>query len=77
MCFLDEEEQVDVRALVNIHRLMERISIVHSKKLEGSEDLGFGLSPDLNVQIFNNELDEWRRITPDSVRNLRTSFTTI
>jgi hypothetical protein len=63
----------DIYALVRLQNLTERIGEAHSKPPETSERSDDPLWDEMNIQKFLGELDEWRRLAPNSIRNLRTS----
>jgi len=73
--FLEEELESQVKAVVNLQRLLERITVFHQHRHAEPENPSYKLSAELNAQIFDNELEEWRRVTPTSVRNLRAYLT--
>jgi hypothetical protein len=59
----------EVHALVKLLHLMERIINVCRAK----ETASFNPQSDMNIQMFLNELHEWRTVTPPDVKNMRTS----
>jgi hypothetical protein len=59
----------EIYALVKLLHLIERIAGVQRMKATGS----FDLTNDMNIQIFMNELQEWRASTSIEIRNRRTS----
>ena len=68
---MDDERLTPVYSLVKLQRLNERISELHKNK-ELTEDPHLNsLNAELNVQIFMNELQEWRGSIPDEMSTLR------
>lgn len=62
----------DIISLVKLQHLTERIGQVHmSKQPEMSEYQDSSLVAEMNIQLFLNELDEWRTNTSDEIKNLR------
>lgn len=57
----------EINALVKLQYLTERIADLHKSK----ETVSFDLTSDMNIQIFLNELQEWRARTPAKIRSLR------
>jgi hypothetical protein len=62
----------DITSLVKLQHLTERIGEVHnSKPPEPTEYQDNFLISEMNIQLFLNELDEWRTNTSDEIKNLR------
>ena len=59
----------EIYALVKLLHLIERIAGMQRMNSSGL----FDLANDMNIQMFMNELQEWRAATPVEIRNLRTS----
>jgi hypothetical protein len=58
----------EIYSLVRLQHLAERIAQLYKSKA----DTPFDVTSDLNIQIFLNEIQEWRARTPPEIRNLRT-----
>lgn len=58
----------EIYSLVRLQHLEERITHLYRSKARTP----FDVTSDLNIQIFLNELQEWRARTPLEIRNLRT-----
>lgn len=71
--FLGDEMQTEVAALIGIQRLLENIIVFHKNQTENPEDPMYNVSPDLNIQIFLDNLENWRKTTPLKIRSLRSS----
>lgn len=65
------EPSSEVYSLVKIQRLAERIAETHAMKEPTGDPEMDALTAEVNVQMYQNELQEWRNTTPDSIRNLR------
>lgn len=63
---LQDECPEDAFALVKILNLIERIS-----NLTRPKDGSFNPKSEMNVQMFTNELLDWRATTSPEIRNLR------
>jgi hypothetical protein len=70
-----QESSAEISSLIKLRRLSERIVEAHSSE-EPQEDTQMeALNSEVNIQIFQYELQEWRNSTPMLIRNLRTSLT--
>lgn len=58
----------EIISLVRLLHLIERISNLHRSK----KDVSYDSTADMKIQIFLNELQEWRARIPDGIRNSRT-----
>jgi hypothetical protein len=72
---MEKERPAPVHSLVKLQRLNERISELHNNKQLTEDPHLDSLNAELNVQIFMNELQEWRGSIPDEVSNLRMYIT--
>lgn len=69
---LNNEDASEIVALVNLQRLAEKISAFHrGKDLETND----AVTAEMNAQIFQSELENWKNYTPVAVKSLRMSFT--
>ena len=63
----------DITSLAKLQHFMEKIIQFHmSKQYDANEFQDNSLAAEMNIQLSLSELDEWRRNTPDGVRNLCT-----
>lgn len=69
LSLLQHDNSDEIYSLVKLTHLMERIDGAHKMK----EKASYNLAADMNIQIFLNELQEWRATTATEVRNMRTS----
>jgi hypothetical protein len=68
---LQEESSAEVSSLVKLQRLAERIAEVHqSFELKGDPQME-ALNAEVNIQMFQHEVQEWQKSVPTHVRNLR------
>jgi hypothetical protein len=70
---LQTEASNEVTSLVKLQRLAERIAELHTTKQPVYEPHMNSLTAEMNIQIFSNEVHEWRRATPEETKNLRMS----
>ena len=68
---LQDEAQEEVTALITLQRLAEKISVFHRGRKIDAHDPNHSLAAEMNVQAYQNELDQWRLSTKDQVRHLR------
>ena len=73
---MDEELLAPVYSMVRLRRLNEKITELHASKQLSDDPHLDSLNAELNVQIFTNELQQWRDSIPDEIRSLRTYPTT-
>ena len=69
---LQEEAQEEVTALITLQRLTDKINVFHREKSIDAHDPNHSITAEMNVQMFQSELDQWKLSTRDRVRNLRT-----
>ncbi len=67
---------MEITSLLTLHRLAQRIADVHST-FEPNEHPPMdpemeALNAEVNIQMFQHEIQEWRKSVPMSIRNLRT-----
>ncbi|RDL30129.1 uncharacterized protein BP5553_10407 [Venustampulla echinocandica] len=65
-----DENTAVVYSLIKLQRLTERISEVYETKTWAADPHTGAFHAELNIQIFLNELQEWRNSTSDEIRNL-------
>jgi len=68
---LRDETQEEVIVLIALQRLTEKIASFYWGKKIDPQDPNHSLSAEMNVQLFQSELDRWRLNTPEQIRNLR------
>jgi hypothetical protein len=69
---LKNESSAEISSLITLHYLLLRIADVHSS-YEPTEDLQMEtLKAEVNIQMFQHEIQEWRTSVPMSIRNMRT-----
>jgi hypothetical protein len=68
---LQTKASKEVSSLVKLQRLAERIAELHTIKQPLNEPHINSLTAEMNIQIFLNEVNEWRRTTPEETKNLR------
>ena len=73
---LQNEVSNEVASLVKLQRLAERIAELHTTKQPVYDPHMNSLTAEMNVQIFLNEVQEWRRVTTDEIKSHRMSFET-
>lgn len=62
----------DITSLVKLQHLTERIGKIHmSKSQAASEYQDASLMTEMNIQMFLNELQDWRTTTSPEIQNLR------
>ena len=69
---LQDERSEEVASLVQLQRLAERVAESHSAIEPAGDPQMEAITAEVNAQMFQNELDQWRGSTPDVIRNLRT-----
>ncbi|TVY30151.1 hypothetical protein LHYA1_G001118 [Lachnellula hyalina] len=67
---MDEELLAPVYSMVRLRRLNEKITELHASKQLSDDPHLDSLNAELNVQIFTNELQQWRDSIPDEIRSL-------
>jgi hypothetical protein len=67
-----EESSAEISSLVKLQRLAERIAEVHSSNEPKGDPQMEALNAEVNIQIFQHEIQEWRNSTSAPIRNLRT-----
>lgn len=65
-----DEYSPEIYSLVKLQRLTEKIMEWHASKQPVGDSQMEALNAEVNIQIFLNELLEWRNSTNDVVRNL-------
>jgi hypothetical protein len=68
---VQDESSAEIASLVKLLRLAERIVETHASKESTGDPQMEALTAEVNIQMFLNELQEWRRSTPDIVKNMR------
>jgi hypothetical protein len=68
---VQDEGSAEISSLVKIQRLAERIAEVHSSDEPRGDPQMEALNAEVNIQMFQHELQEWRDSTSPSIRNLR------
>jgi len=76
---LQKESSAEITSLLTLHRLSQRVAEVHST-FETNEHPPMdpemeALNAEVNIQMFQHEIQEWRKSVPMSIRNLRTLIT--
>lgn len=66
-----DETSPEIYSLVKLQRLMEKISEWHSSKPPVADSQMDALNAEVSIQIFLNELAEWRNSTNNVIRSLR------
>lgn len=69
---VQDESSAEISSLVKLQRLAERVAEIHSSKESNGDAQREALTAEVNIQMLLNELQEWRRSTPDAIRNMRT-----
>jgi len=69
---LQDESSVEISSLVKLQRLAQRIADVHSSYEPKGDPQMETLNAEVNIQMFQHEVQEWRQSTSTLVRNLRT-----
>jgi hypothetical protein len=68
---LQDESSAEISSLIKLQRLAERIAEVH-RSSEPKGDLQMeALNAEVNIQMFQHEVQEWRKSIATLVRNLR------
>ncbi|KAF4635325.1 hypothetical protein G7Y89_g2780 [Cudoniella acicularis] len=67
---LEDEGPTEIQSLLKLQRLAERIVELHQSKQTTSDSYMDTFNSEVNVQIFINELQEWRDSTPQEIKNL-------
>lgn len=62
----------DITSLVKLQHLTEQIGEVHASKSATSDYQDASLITDMNIQMFLNELEEWKTTTSAEIQNLCT-----
>ncbi|KUJ19262.1 uncharacterized protein LY89DRAFT_731670 [Mollisia scopiformis] len=65
-----DEHSPEIYSLVKLQRIAEKIMMWHSSKQPAGDSQMDALNAEVNIQIFLNELNEWRHSTNDVIRNL-------
>lgn len=68
---LQDEAREEVIALIALQRHAEKVSVFYRGKVIDPHDPNHSVIADMNVQTFQNELEQWRLITRNEIRNLR------
>jgi hypothetical protein len=71
---VQDESSAEISSIVKIQRLAERIAEVHSSYEPKGDSQMEALNAEVNIQMFQHELQEWRDSTPTPIRNLRMSI---
>jgi hypothetical protein len=70
---LKDENSTEIYSLVRLQRLAEKIATHHLAKQPAPNPEMECLNDEVNIQIFLNELNDWRNSTSEDIKNLRTS----
>jgi hypothetical protein len=68
------ESSAEISSLIKLQRLSKRIAEAHSSEEPKGDPRMEALNSEVNIQMFQYELQEWRNSTPLLIRNLRTSL---
>lgn len=68
---LQDENNEEVVALISLQRILEKIAVFHRYKDIDPHDPNRSLTAEMNVQIFQSEVDQWRLSTREQTRSLR------
>ena len=66
------ESSAEISSLIKLQRLSKRIAEAHSSEEPQGDPQMEALNSEVNIQMFQYELQEWRNSTPLLIRNLRT-----
>lgn len=71
---LQGESLAEISSLVKLQRLAQRIAEVHSSydREPNADPQMEALNAEVNIQMFQHEVHEWRKSVSLSIRNLRT-----
>jgi hypothetical protein len=65
------ESSSEISSLIRLQRLAERIAEVHSSDEPKGDPQMEALNAEVNIQMFQHELQEWRISTSTAIKNLR------
>jgi hypothetical protein len=68
---LQDENSTDIYSMVKLQRLAERIAEMHSSNQLAVDLHMQALSAEMNIQLFLDELQEWRASMSGAVRTSR------
>lgn len=69
-----QESSAEISSLIKLQRLSKRIAEAHSSEEPQGDPQMEALNSEVNIQMYQYELQEWRNSTPLLIRNLRTSL---
>lgn len=67
------ESSSEISSLIILQRLAKRIAEVHSSDQPKGDPQMEALNAEVNIQMFQHELQEWRVSTSAAIKNLRKS----
>ena len=73
---MSDDNLIDIYSMIRLQRLLERISEADDSKKPICDHHMIGFDPEVKIQLFQNELQEWHNSTPDHIKNLRKSLGT-
>ncbi len=68
---VNSEHSEEINSLVKLQRFVEKIRDLHTAKQPSGDPQTEALDAEVNIQVFLNELEQWRMTTTELTKNLR------